>query len=282
MPLILATVLGGSMFGDNLSIISDTTIAATKTQGVEMKDKFRVNLYIAAPSAIITIILLLIFGRPESIPNIEILPYNFLKILPYVIVLLLAIIGINVFIVLTSGIILSGIIGFVYGDFSFLTFSKEIYNGFTSMNEIFLLSLLTGGLATMTTKAGGIQWLIDQIQKFIVGPKSAKIGIGTLVALTDIAVANNTVAIIINGPIAKKISEKYNVDLRESAAILDIFSCIFQGFIPYGAQMLILLGFTAGKVSPLDIIPLLWYQGLLFICTILFIIFSFNNRIFNK
>lgn len=119
MPLILATVLGGSMFGDNLSIISDTTIAATKTQGVEMKDKFRVNLYIAAPSAIITIILLLIFGRPESIPNIEILPYNFLKILPYVIVLLLAIIGINVFIVLTSGIILSGIIGFVYGDFSF-------------------------------------------------------------------------------------------------------------------------------------------------------------------
>lgn len=134
----------------------------------------------------------------------------------------------------------------------------------------------------MTTKAGGIQWLIDQIQKFIVGPKSAKIGIGTLVALTDIAVANNTVAIIINGPIAKKISEKYNVDLRESAAILDIFSCIFQGFIPYGAQMLILLGFTAGKVSPLDIIPLLWYQGLLFICTILFIIFSFNNRIFNK
>lgn len=282
MPLILATVLGGSMFGDNLSIISDTTIAATKTQGVEMKDKFRVNLYIAAPSAIITIILLLIFGRPESIPNIEILPYNFLKILPYVIVLLLAIIGINVFIVLTSGIILSGIIGFVYGDFSFLTFSKEIYNGFTSMNEIFLLSLLTGGLATMTTKAGGIQWLIDQIQKFIVGPKSAKIGIGTLVALTDIAVANNTVAIIINGPIAKKISEKYNVDLRESAAILDIFSCIFQGFIPYGTQMLILLGFTAGKVSPLDIIPLLWYQGLLFICTILFIIFSFNNRIFNK
>ena len=258
LPLILAAVMGGAMFGDNLSVISDTTIAATKTQGVEMRDKFRVNLYIAAPAAIITIILLLVFGKPDHVPHIEVLAYNFLKVLPYLVVLILAITGINVFVVLTSGIFLSGIIGLAHGDFTLLSLTNEIYNGFLGMNEIFLLSLLTGGLATMSTKAGGIQWLIEQIQKIIVGKKSAKIGVGLLVAVTDMAVANNTVAIIINGSIAKKICQKYNVDLRESAAILDIFSCIFQGLIPYGAQMLILLGFTAGKVSPLDIIPLLW------------------------
>lgn len=282
LPLILATVMGGAMFGDNLSVISDTTIAATKTQGVEMRDKFRVNLYIAAPAAIITIILLLVFGKPDHVPHIEVLAYNFLKVLPYLVVLILAITGINVFVVLTSGIFLSGIIGLAHGDFTLLSLTNEIYNGFLGMNEIFLLSLLTGGLATMSTKAGGIQWLIEQIQKIIVGKKSAKIGVGLLVAVTDMAVANNTVAIIINGSIAKKICQKYNVDLRESAAILDIFSCIFQGLIPYGAQMLILLGFTAGKVSPLDIIPLLWYQLLLFIFTVVFIFFSINEKIIAK
>ena len=271
LPLILAAVMGGSMFGDNLSVISDTTIAATKTQGVEMRDKFRVNLYIAAPAAILTIILLLIFGKPDHIPHIEVLTYNFLKVLPYLVVLILAIVGLNVFVVLTSGIFLSGIIGLAYGNFTLLSLTNEIYAGFMGMNEIFLLSLLTGGLAAMSTKAGGIQWLIEQIQKIIIGKKSAKIGVGLLVAVTDMAVANNTVAIIINGSIAKRICQKYNVDLRESAAILDIFSCIFQGLIPYGAQMLILLGFTAGKVSPLDVIPLLWYQLLLFIFTSIFI-----------
>ncbi|WP_462424037.1 Na+/H+ antiporter NhaC family protein [Fusobacterium ulcerans] len=282
LPLILAAVMGGAMFGDNLSVISDTTIAATKTQGVEMRDKFRLNLYIAAPAAIITVILLLVFGKPDHVPHIEVLAYNFLKVLPYLVVLILAITGINVFVVLTSGIFLSGIIGLAHGDFTLLSLTNEIYNGFLGMNEIFLLSLLTGGLATMSTKAGGIQWLIEQIQKIIVGKKSAKIGVGLLVAVTDMAVANNTVAIIINGSIAKKICQKYNVDLRESAAILDIFSCIFQGLIPYGAQMLILLGFTAGKVSPLDIIPLLWYQLLLFIFTVVFIFFSINEKIIAK
>ena len=282
LPLILAAVMGGSMFGDNLSVISDTTIAATKTQGVEMRDKFRVNLYIAAPAAILTIILLLIFGKPDHIPHIEVLTYNFLKVLPYLVVLILAIVGLNVFVVLTSGIFLSGIIGLAYGNFTLLSLTNEIYAGFMGMNEIFLLSLLTGGLAAMSTKAGGIQWLIEQIQKIIIGKKSAKIGVGLLVAVTDMAVANNTVAIIINGSIAKRICQKYNVDLRESAAILDIFSCIFQGLIPYGAQMLILLGFTAGKVSPLDVIPLLWYQLLLFIFTAIFIYFSINEKIIAK
>lgn len=166
-----------------------------------------------------------------------------------------------------------------HGAFDFLTFTQEIYKGFTNMNEIFLLSMLTGGLATMCANAGGIQWLIDQIQRIIVGKKSAKVGIGLLVAFTDMAVANNTVAIIINGSIAKKISEKYGVDPKESAAILDIFSCIFQGLIPYGAQMLIMIGFTKGSASPIDVMPLLWYQMLLFIFTIIFIVFSINEKL---
>ena len=271
MPLILAAVMGGAMFGDNLSVISDTTIAATKTQGVEMRDKFRINSYIALPAAILTIILLFIFARPDVVPEAVSHEYNLLKVLPYVFVLVMALVGVNVFVVLTSGILLSGIIGFIYGDFTLLSYGKEIYNGFTNMTEIFVLSLLTGGMAQMVTREGGIDWVINTVQKFIVGKKSAKLGIGLLVSLADIAVANNTVAIIITGGISKKISENNKVDLRESAAFLDIFSCVFQGMIPYGAQMLILLGFAAGKVSPTQLIPLLWYQLLLAIFTMIYI-----------
>ncbi|MDR1835675.1 MAG: Na+/H+ antiporter NhaC family protein [Fusobacteriaceae bacterium] len=277
--LVLASVMGGAMFGDNLSVISDTTIAATRTQGVEMRDKFRINLYIALPAALLTIVLLLIFGRPDHLPTLENLSWQFSKVLPYLVVLALALAGINVFIVLTAGVILSGAIGLYNGNFTFLTLSKEIYQGFLGMVEIFLLSLLTGGLAALSAKAGGIRWLLTQIQKVIVGKKSAKAGIGLLVAVTDIAVANNTVAIIINGPIARQICEKYQVDPRESAAVLDIFSCIFQGMIPYGAQMLILLGFAGEKISPLSLIPLLWYQILLLVFTAVFIYFSLSDRI---
>ena len=271
MALILAAVMGGAMFGDNLSVISDTTIAAAKTQGVEMKDKFRINLYIALPAAILTIILLFFFARPDVVPEAMNYDYNLVKVFPYIFVLVMALAGVNVFVVLTSGILLSGIIGFIYGDFTLLGYGKEIYNGFTNMTEIFILSLLTGGMAQMVTRQGGIQWVIDTVQKFIVGKKSAKVGVGLLVSLADIAVANNTVAIIITGGISKKISEKNNVDLRESAAILDIFSCIFQGLIPYGAQMLILLGFAGDKVAPTQLIPLLWYQLLLGIFTLIYI-----------
>ena len=265
MALILAAVMGGAMFGDNLSVISDTTIAATKTQGVEMRDKFRVNLFIAAPAAILTIVLLFMFGRPDVVPEAMSYDFNIVKVLPYIFVLVMALIGINVFVVLASGVLLSGLIGFAYGDFTLLTFGQQVYNGFTNMTEIFILSMLTGGMAQMVTKQGGIQWVIEKIQTMVVGRKSAKFGIGMLVGLTDIAVANNTVAIIINGEIVKQLSTKYEVDGRESAAFLDIFSCVAQGAIPHGAQMLILLGFAKGAVSPTQLIPLLWYQMLLFL-----------------
>ncbi|MGL4947588.1 MAG: Na+/H+ antiporter NhaC family protein [Cetobacterium sp.] len=274
MSLVLASLMGGAMFGDNLSIISDTTIAATRTQGVEMKDKFKVNIKLAAPAALLTLILLIILGKPTSTPETAEHLFNIVKVLPYVFVLLLSLIGVNVFIVLTSGILLSGGIGLFYGNFTMLSYAKEIYNGFTGMTEIFLLSLLTGGLAAMVTKAGGVEWIMSTIEKKIKGVKSAQLGIGALVALTDMAVANNTVAIIINGPIAKKISEKYSVDPKKTASVLDIFSCIIQGMIPYGAQMLIMLSFAGGKVSPFEIIPLLWYQMILGIITIGYIFYN--------
>jgi Na+/H+ antiporter NhaC len=282
LPLVLSAVMGGAMFGDNLSIISDTTIAATRTQGVEMKDKFRINILITAPAAIITIILLIIFGRPEILPEVQNYDFSLIKVLPYLFVLGFSLIGMNVFVVLTGGIVLSGAIGLIYGNFTILTFSKEIYNGFVGMNEIFLLSFLTGGLAAMVTKAGGIQWLLEKIQKTIKGPKTAQLGIGALVGITDMAVANNTVAIIINGSIAKKLCRKYDVDPRKSAAILDIFSCIAQGFIPYGAQMLILVGFAGGKVSPFQVMPLLWYQQLLLISVIISIHIPFADGLMKK
>lgn len=274
MPLVLAALMGGAMFGDNLSIISDTTIAATRTQGVEMKDKFRVNIKIAAPAAILTLLLLVVFGKPEIAPETGVYAFNIVKVLPYIFVLTLSLIGINVFVVLTSGIVLSGAIGLFYGDFTWLGYAKEIYNGFTGMTEIFLLSLLTGGLASLVTKAGGVDWIMSTIEKRIKGVKSAQMGMALLVTLTDMAVANNTVAIIINGPIAKKISDRYGVDPKKSASVLDIFSCIAQGAIPYGAQMLIMLSFAGGKVSPFDIIPLLWYQMILAVFTIGYIFYN--------
>lgn len=281
-PLIMAALMGGAMFGDNLSVISDTTIAATRTQGVEMRDKFRVNLTIAAPAAIITIILLLMFGKPEHIPAIEELEYTFIKVVPYLLVLGLSLAGMNVFVVLTLGILVSGGIGFAYGVFSVLDYAKEIYNGFMGMNEIFLLSLLTGGLAVMVRKAGGINWIIEKMEKIIKGKKTAIFSTGLLVLLIDIAVANNTVAIIISGPIAKNLSNEYQVDPRKTATVLDIFSCIGQGIIPYGAQMLILLSFANGAVSFFDVFPLLWYQGFLTVLVIVSFFIPFGDYYIKK
>lgn len=282
MPLVLAAVMGGAMFGDNLSVISDTTIAATRTQGCEMKDKFRINIFIAAPAAIITMILLLILGRPEVAPPIQTYDYNVIKVLPYLFVLILALIGINVFVVLTGGIILSGAIGLFYGEFTVITFSQEIFNGFSGMIDIFLLSMFTGGLAHMITKAGGIEFLLRKIKRRVKNKKSAELGIGILAAITDAAVANNTVAIIINGPIAKEMCTEYKVDPRRSAAMLDIFSCIMQGIIPYGAQMLILLSFTKGAVTPFQLIPLLWYQQLLGVSAIVSMFVPFADGLIKK
>lgn len=272
LALVLGSLVGGAMFGDNLSVISDTTIAATRTQNVEMKDKFRANIRMALPAAIITFIILLVVGKPEAIPAFEDRPYNPILIIPYLFVLISAIAGMNVFLVLTSGIILSGIIGMATGGLDLMTFAQNIFTGFSGMFEIFLLSMLTGGLSYMVSKNGGIDWLVQKIRSFARGQKSAEVSIALLTALTDAATANNTVAIIIDGPVAKEISNDFKIDPRRSAALLDTFSCVMQGVIPYGAQILIAAGLTkelgAGAVSPMEIIPFLWYQGILAIFAI--------------
>lgn len=282
MAFMIATLIGGAMFGDNLSVISDTTIAATRTQGVAMKDKFRTNIAMAIPAMLITVVLLLIFGRPETPPVIENLEYNFIKVIPYIFVLITAVAGVNVFIVLTFGTILSGAIGLYYGAFNLLGYSNVIYDGFVGMFEIFLLSMLTGGLAAMVTNAGGIEWLLIKIKSLIKGEKSAEIGIALITMLTDAATANNTVAIIIGGPIARSISEEYKVDPRRSASLLDCFGSIMQGFIPYGAQLLMAVQFTNGEVTPFQVIPYLWYQFILAFIVILSIFFPFANGYIKK
>ncbi|BCZ18428.1 sodium:proton antiporter [Helicobacter sp. NHP19-012] len=282
LALVLAALMGGAMFGDNLSIISDTTIASTRTQDVGMQDKFKINLYIALPASVLTLILLLIWGQPPHATPVHAHSYELIKTLPYVFVLVLALLGVNVFLVLFSGIALSGGIGLYGGHFTWLSLGQEVYKGFSSMQEIFLLSLLTGGLAYMVDKEGGVAWIISKIEGCIKGAKSAKVGIAALVSLVDLAVANNTVAIVIVGAISKKISLKFGVDRRESAVILDVFSCVFQGIIPYGAQMLILLSFAKEHVGFLEVAGFLWYQGLLGLFTFLYIFWGAYSQVVLK
>ena len=277
MPLVVAALLGGAMFGDNLSVISDTTIAATRTQGCEMRDKFRMNIMMALPAAIITIILLIIFGKPIEAVAATTHPYNIIKMLPYILVLVTSLMGVNVFVVLTAGILSSGVIGLVYKNFTLLVFGQQIYEGFLSMFEIFILSMLIGGLAQMVSEAGGIRWLLYKVSSMIKSRKSAEVGIAALVSLTDAATANNTIAIIINGPIAKELSNEYKVDPRRSASLLDSFSCVMQGIIPYGAQVLIAIGLTNGAVSPFQVMPLLWYQMLLGLLVIVSIFVPYTD-----
>lgn len=281
LPLVLGALVGGAMFGDNLSVISDTTIAATRTQNVGMKDKFRANIKIALPAAIITFVILLVVGKPEGEVDLGDLSYNFILIIPYLFVLITALAGMNVFLVLTSGIVLSGIIGMITGGLTMMTFAQNIFTGFSGMFEIFLLSLLTGGLSYMVSSNGGIEWLVQKIRGFAKDVKSAEVSIALLTLLTDAATANNTVAIIIDGPVAKEISKDFKVDPRRSASFLDTFSCVMQGIIPYGAQVLIAAGLTkelgALAISPVQIIPFLWYQALLAIFAIISIFVRFAD-----
>ena len=212
LPLFLGACVGGAMFGDNLSMISDTTIAATRTQGCQLRDKFRVNFLIALPAAIITIIVLLVVGRPETVTEMGNLSFNVIKVIPYLAVLVLALIGMNVFLVLTIGIFAAGIIGLALGDLDIPLFAQSIWNGFTGMNEVFFLSLFCGGMSEMIAHNGGITWLIEKLGRMMKGNKSAQVGVAALVSLADCATANNTVAIIVSGPMAKNMSRIHKVD----------------------------------------------------------------------
>ena len=285
IPLFLGACVGGAMFGDNLSMISDTTIAATRSQGCEMKDKFRVNFLIALPAAIVTIVLLLIFGRPETVTDLGNLEYSIIKVIPYILVLVLALSGLNVFLCLTIGIFSAGIVGLLTASMTLSTFAQAIYNGFISMNETFFLSLFCGGMAEMVTHNGGIEWLVQTLGKMMKGNKSSQIGIAALVSLADCAVANNTIAIILSGPMAKKMAKAHKVDPRRTASLLDVFSCVFQGIIPYGAQLLSASSLTAAygvAISTVEIIPNIWYCWILAVVAVASIFIPFADGITRK
>ena len=284
LPLISGALLGGSMLGDNLSMISDTTIAATQSLGCKLKDKFKINLFIAFPAAIITIVLFFYLGLNSEIVSVEIpkTDFNWITIIPYLLVIVLAVSGLNVFSTLIIGTLLAGLIGYFGGNFTLLVFAQKIYEGFTSMTEIFLLSMLSGGLAAMVDKAGGIDYVLYQVKKRIKSKKSAQTGIGALVGLTNLAIANNTVSIVITGSIAKEINDEYNLSAKKTATILDIFSCVIQGILPYGAQVLLILSFADGKLNFLDLISNAWYHLFLFIFTLIAIYANFWDKWVNR
>lgn len=285
VPLIVAACVGGAMFGDNLSMISDTTIAATRTQGVELRDKFRVNFLIALPAAILTAAFLLFQESAAGSVPAAAGDYTLLRVFPYLAVLFLALLGANVFLVLILGIFLSGFIGLQEGTLTFISWAQAVWQGFTSMNEAFFLALFCGGISELITYYGGIRWLIDRLQHMISGARSAQLGIASLVSLIDCATANNTVAIIVSGDVAKKISRKYRVDPRKAASLLDIFSCVFQGIIPYGAQLLTAAALAAQSgtaISSLDIVPHMWYCFFLAAFGILSVFIPYADRTIRK
>lgn len=275
--VVAASLLCGAMFGDNLSFISDTTIAATQSLGCQMKDKFRTNIMIAFPAAVIAAVIFIFLGGNSSSAVLESQASgspSIWLIVPYLLVIVLSVLGVNVFLVLLVGVLLSGIIGITTGGLSWLEFANKIYEGFSDMNEIFLLALLTGGLAGIVENMGGITFLLNKVKQMMRGQKSAYFGMGFLVSLIDAAIANNTIAIVLSGKVAKNITEKYNLSPKFSASVLDIFSCIVQGILPYGAQVLILIKLSENKVNYLEMLKNAWYLYFLFIFVGLFIIFN--------
>ena len=276
VELIAGSLLGGAMFGDNLSFISDTTIAATQSQGCEMKDKFRMNGKIALPASVLTVLTLIIIGisihpSGHSLSQGD-APIQWVNLLPYITVIVLAIAGLNVYVTFLIGTLISGLLGFWYGSFDLLGYCKTVFDGFASMNDIFLVFLFTGGLAYLIEREGGISFLTQKIGKFINTKERAFFGIGFLVALIDAAVANNTVAIVISAPVAKKISEEYKISPIQTASILDISSCVVQGIIPYGAQVLLLIKLLGTYVNYSSMIAQSFYIWLLLLCMIVFFV----------
>ena len=278
-PMCLAAVVSGAMFGDNLSMVSDTTIAAVNTQGCNMKDKFKQNFFIVLPAALISMLVffLLTLGKTADIPNE--LPYNFWLILPYIFVLVTAIIGLNVFIVLSGGTVLAIIIGLCLKnpEITFISMIGKVGEGMAGMYDISLISIVVAGIVELIKANGGIDAIIYTIKKCVKGKRGAEAGIAVLVTLVDFFTANNTVAIVIAGPIAKDIATEFNIPAKRSAAILDIFASFAQGVIPYGAQLLA-AGRVEVPVSPVKIMPFLVYPYVMMICALIYIIFFTGGK----
>ena len=274
ITLCVATVVGGSMFGDNLSFISDTTIAACNGQGCDMKDKFRENFLIALPAAIVTMILIIILSVNANITGGVKGDYDLLQILPYLLVLVGGAIGMNVFVVLLLGIICGMVIMLATNATTFVDMLTSMGSGVAGMFETAMVAILVSAICALIAEYGGFNALLSLIKKLFKGKKNGQLGVGILVGLMDIATANNTVAIVMANPIAKQMSESYGFSARKTASLLDTFSCIFQGIIPYGAQMLVAISVTASmgySVSAFSIIPKLFYPYLLLVSSLVFI-----------
>lgn len=276
MAICIGAVLCGAMFGDNLSMISDTTIAAVKTQGCEMKDKFKANFLIVLPAAIATIIIFLLITRNSNYQVTEELTYNLFQILPYVLVLVGALIGINVFVVLIGGTIVSLIVGVATGTLALSELFTVVGSGVTGMYDITVISIVVACIVSLVKEFGGIQFILNLIRKKIKGRKGAEVGIAGLSLLVDACTANNTVAIVMAGPIAKEISEELGVDAKRSASLLDIFTSVGQGLIPYGAQLLSAATLTA--LTPFDILPYCYYPILMAVSALAFILLKKEKK----
>lgn len=256
IAMMTAIVVGGAFFGDNLSFISDTTIAATQTQGCRLSDKFRVNTFIVAPAALLILLIYAFMGssvqEPASIPQIELM-----KVVPYLVVLITAVFGMNVMAVLTLGLMLTGIIGMLNGSYDMYGWFKAMGDGILGMGELIIITMMAGGLLEIVRENGGIDFIIQKLTAKVSSKRGAEFSIAALVTLTNICTANNTVAIITVGGIAKQIGDRFGVDNRKCASLLDTFSCFTQGIIPYGAQLLMAAGLA--RLNPIDIMPYLYY-----------------------
>mgnify|MGYP002624666154 CR=1 FL=1 len=275
LPMIIAVVVGGSFFGDNLSFISDTTIVATSTQECRLSDKFRVNSFLVIPVASIMLIIYLLMGSGTQLAQ-QTGDVEFLKVIPYLVVLITAIFGMNVMAVLTLGLLLSGIIGLCYGTFDFYDWMTAMGEGILGMGELIIITIMAGGLLELIKYNGGLDFIIQRMTRRINSKRGAELSIAALVSLVNICTANNTVAILTVGGIAKKIGDRYGVDNRKCASILDTFSCMMQGILPYGAQLLMAGGLAA--INPISIIPYLYYPFLLGIMVTLAILVRYPKK----
>lgn len=275
LPMIVAVVVGGSFFGDNLSFISDTTIVATSTQECRLSDKFRVNSFIVMPVAALMLIIYLFMGIDSQVEN-KIGDIDFISVIPYLVVLITAILGMNVMAVLTIGLLLTGIIGLLHGAFDFYGWMQAMGNGIMGMGELIIITIMAGGMLELIKYNGGIDYMISMMTRHVNSKRGAELSIATLVSLVNICTANNTVAILTVGGIAKKIGDRFGVDNRKCASILDTFSCMMQGIIPYGAQLLMAGGLAA--INPISIIPFLYYPFLLGIMALASILVRYPKK----
>ena len=275
VALLTAVVVGGSFFGDNLSFISDTTIAATQTQGCRLSDKFRVNSFIVVPAALVILVVYLFIGQGITSPH-SVSDVSFVKVIPYLLVLLTAIFGMNVMAVLTLGILSSGLIGLLTSSFDFYGWMGAMGEGIVGMGELIIITMMAGGLLEIIKHNGGIDFLIRLLTKGVSSKRGAELSIAALVSMVNLCTANNTVAILTVGGIAKQIGDRYGVDNRKCASILDTFSCCMQGIIPYGAQMLMAAGLA--QLNPVSILPYLYYPLVVGIAALLSILLRYPKR----